>query len=218
MTAPGTVLLDFDGTITRADVGNRLLHRLSGGAIDRVVDSWKQGGMGSRECLIRECALARGTREDVLAFAGAQPVDPGVGPFLESARRYGWTVRVVSDGLDVYIRAILEREGWDVPVETNRAWFAGDRILPAFPYAGRGCGRCGTCKGGAVEAAAPPVVFVGNGLSDRCAAGVADRLYAKDDLARHCDAAGIPYEPYTGFADIERSLFGAHRGATGTDS
>lgn len=202
----GTVLVDFDGTISVADVGNRLLDELTGGRAMRVVDSWKRGEMGSRECLIRECALARGTREEVRAFAARQAVDPSFASFLGRAERDGWRVRVVSDGLDAYIRVILDREGWStLPLEANRVRFTAGRLLPSFPYAGRGCGRCGNCKGGAVAAARRygPVVFVGNGLSDRCGAREADLVFAKDDLARFCRRENIPFAPFRTFEDVD---------------
>jgi 2,3-diketo-5-methylthio-1-phosphopentane phosphatase len=206
---PGTILVDFDGTVTQVDVGNRLFHRLTGGRARTVVDLWKSGAIGSRECLIRECALARGTRETVLEVARDIALDPGFVSFLEAAGERGWRVRVVSDGLDVYIRAILEREGLGhLPIEANRVRFVNERLLPVFPYTGRGCGRCGNCKGGAVDEAARngPVVFVGNGLSDRCGALRAPRVFAKGDLARFCRDEGIEFEPFQTFNDVRRGL------------
>ena len=205
----GAVLVDFDGTVSRVDVGNLLFRRLTGGRAMEVVDSWKRGGMSSRECLIRECALARGTRDEVLRFALDQPVDAAFAPFVRRAIDAGRRVRVVSDGLDVYIRAILEREGLGaLPLEANRVRFAGDRLLPSFPFAGRGCGSCGNCKGGAVEAARGdgPVIFVGNGLSDRCGARAADIVFAKDDLAAFCRDERIPFHPYETFDDVDATI------------
>jgi 2,3-diketo-5-methylthio-1-phosphopentane phosphatase len=202
----GSVLVDFDGTVSVADVGNLLFRRLTGGRAGEVVDSWKRGGMGSRECLIRECALARGTREEVVRFALDQPVDSTFAPFVRRALAAGRRVRVVSDGLDVYIRAILEREGLGaLPLEANRVRFAGDRLLPSFPHAGRGCGACGNCKGGAVEAVRGdgPVIFVGNGLSDRCGARAADVVFAKDDLAGFCRNEQIRFHPFSTFDDVD---------------
>ena len=205
----GTLLVDFDGTISTHDVGNLLFRRLTGGRAMEVVDLWKQGAMTSRECMIRECALARGAREEVVTFALEQPVDPTFAPFMRRATDAGWDLRVASDGLDVYIRAILEREGLGaLPLEANRVRFAAGRLLPSFPFAGRGCGSCGNCKGGAVAAARGdgPVIFVGNGLSDRCGARAADFTFAKDDLAEFCRAEKIPFHPFRTFDDVDMAV------------
>ncbi len=205
----GAVLVDFDGTVSVGDVGNLLFRRLTGGRATEVIDLWKRGGMTSRELMIRECALARGARDEVLAFALEQPVDPTFASFVRRAEAAGRRVSVVSDGLDVYIRAILEREGLGaLPLEANRVRFAGDRLLPSFPFGGRGCGGCGNCKGGAVEAARGdgPVLFVGNGLSDRCGARAADVVYAKDDLAAFCRDEKIPFHPFSSFDDVDVTI------------
>jgi len=206
---PGTILVDFDGTVTQVDVGNRVFHTLTKGGAKAVVDLWKTGTIGSRECMIRECALARGTEGSILDLVREIPLDPGFLSFVSEVDRRGWRVRVVSDGLDLYIRSILEREGLGhLPVEANGIRFVQDRLLPTFPFTGRGCGRCGNCKGGAVQEAAREgnVIFVGNGLSDRCGARRAPRVFAKDDLARFCREEGITFESFETFEDVRRAV------------
>ncbi|RME18936.1 MAG: hypothetical protein D6800_14980, partial [Candidatus Zixiibacteriota bacterium] len=53
-----------------------------------------------------------------------------------------------------------------------------------------------------------PVVFVGDGYSDACAARRADVLYAKKDLAEYCRAEKIAYTLYDTFEDVARDLMG----------
>jgi 2-hydroxy-3-keto-5-methylthiopentenyl-1-phosphate phosphatase len=50
------------------------------------------------------------------------------------------------------------------------------------------------------------VVYVGDGYSDRCAALAADRVFARDGLARYLDAHGAAYEPYDDLHDVVRVL------------
>ena len=47
-------------------------------------------------------------------------------------------------------------------------------------------------------------MFVGDGLSDRCAAPRADVVYAKDDLMEFCVARGIAARPFMTFEDVAR--------------
>ena len=51
-----------------------------------------------------------------------------------------------------------------------------------------------------------PVVFVGDGYSDRCAALAADRVFARDGLARYLDEQGVAFEPFVGFRELGRAL------------
>jgi hypothetical protein len=61
--SPGAsiVLCDFDGTISTTDVGNRMFARFAGDGWEEVVQRWKDGKIGSRDCLEAECGLARAT-------------------------------------------------------------------------------------------------------------------------------------------------------------
>jgi 2-hydroxy-3-keto-5-methylthiopentenyl-1-phosphate phosphatase len=67
------------------------------------------------------------------------------------------------------------------------------------------CADCGEpCK----RAALPDgeLVYVGDGYSDRCAALRADRVFARDGLARFLEARGTPYEPYADLHEVAAAL------------
>ena len=61
------------------------------------------------------------------------------------------------------------------------------------------------------QAAGRQVVFIGDGESDRYAAGYADVVFAKDSLARFCLERGWPFEPWTTFAEIHAGWTGGWR-------
>ena len=68
------------------------------------------------------------------------------------------------------------------------------------------CVHCAeACKRGGLPDDGP-VVFVGDGYSDRCAALAADRVFARDGLARYLDRKGVRYEPFTDFEALTRTL------------
>ena len=50
------------------------------------------------------------------------------------------------------------------------------------------------------------LVYVGDGYSDRCAAQAADRIFARDGLARYLAARGVTFEPFDDLRDVARSL------------
>jgi 2-hydroxy-3-keto-5-methylthiopentenyl-1-phosphate phosphatase len=155
-------------------------------------------------------AMLRATEAELMATAAAQPHDPGFGSLVALARSAGIPVEVVSDGFGFFIPAAMERLGLaDLPIVTATTTFDGDRVSMTFPNGHPTCFVCGTCKRRRVlahQAAGRAVVFIGDGESDRYAAGYADVVFAKSSLVRLCLEYGWPFQRWTEFAEIERWL------------
>jgi len=125
--------------------------------------------------------------------------------FREFAGRHRPTI--VSAGFHELIAPVLEREGVDVEVRANRLERTPDGWRARFRDPSR-CGACGEpCKRATVLDGGP-VTFVGDGLSDRCAALAADRVFARDGLARWLEAQGAAYEPWVDFEQLSRTIAG----------
>jgi len=182
------VFSDFDGTVTQTDVTDEILTRLADPAWRGVEQEWVRGEIGSRECLERQMALVRASARELNALIDAVPVDPGFADFCRFAEHRALSFYVVSDGFDYVIR----------------------RVLTAFPHPAAGCEHgCATCKAGVMKRLGrghDPVVFIGDGLSDRFAAREADLVFAKHELLKYCLANGIAFEPFRTFADVQASL------------
>jgi 2-hydroxy-3-keto-5-methylthiopentenyl-1-phosphate phosphatase len=200
---------DFDGTVTPEDIGAALETRFSvhpPGVRETLLARWSADEIGHREVTEGLCAGLQVGRDEALAFARGHGVDPHFAAFVAEAEAAGEAVMVASEGLDFYILDALERAGLGhLAVAANRARFEGQRVIPEFPHAGRGCGRCGNCK--AVHVAAwretgRTVVFVGDGLSDRCGARAADCVIARGALLDWCRAHGIDARPFVDFRDV----------------
>jgi 2,3-diketo-5-methylthio-1-phosphopentane phosphatase len=206
-------LCDFDGTVARADVGNRFFLRFipDQAAHAALLDLWFAEDIGGREILARECALAEVGETEALAFADAHAaIDPSFPGFVAAVRGAGGDAAIASDGLLLYIRRILDASGLGgVEASANGLVFDGRRIAPVFgSLAGEGCGMCGSCKGAVLAQRArgyARTVFIGDGLSDRCGARAADVVYAKGDLTAWCERAGIAARPWSTFADVAAS-------------
>ena len=68
------------------------------------------------------------------------------------------------------------------------------------------CPVCGqACKRRTLPAEGP-IVYVGDGYSDRCAALAADRVFATRGLAQYLDELGVAYEPFDDLHDVTRGL------------
>jgi 2,3-diketo-5-methylthio-1-phosphopentane phosphatase len=206
--ADTSVFLDFDGTITRRDTCVHLLERLAPADWRRFSDAYAAGTIGSRECIQEEWALVRDAGEDVLrAVAAEVSVDPSFLALVGGLRAAGADVTVVSDGFGFHAEAVCQNAG--VPVITNAVeWSTGELTFPNLDRCCP-CSTCGTCKQAPIKEAGRrgrTTVFVGDGISDRKAALLADVLFAKDDLADWCDEAGVDYRPFATLADVARAL------------
>lgn len=207
------LVVDFDGTASRRDVGYRLLSHFARDESWKVFeDDPERGRVGSREAYRIVARLLEGTIEEWTAFAlDASALDPGLGALVELARQRAWPVEILSDGLGFYIRALLGREGIELPIRSNELVLAGQPpgVRIATPFVNPRCGRCGTCKAERVEAlsaAGWEVVYVGDGHSDLCAGPRARRLFAKGALAAHCRERGLPFEPFDTLHDVAAAL------------
>jgi len=206
------LFVDFDGTVTTQDVGNSIFSRymrsdLSGNeSHEALIRDWKAGYLSSEECLTRECALAVVTEPELKKNLDTYELTAG---FIETAgfcSSHDIPLTILSDGMDYYIRHILDRHGCgDIPFFSNRMWFENGGLACDFPYLDRGCGRCGNCKRHHIERLrrdGDHVVFAGDGYSDRFAIKSADRIFARRDLAGYCRKAGIDCYPFEDFFDI----------------
>ena len=111
---------------------------------------------------------------------------------------------VISAGFHELIEPVLRREGLELEVLANRVEARPDGWRVTFRDEAA-CATCGEpCKRGSV--AGEPYVYVGDGYSDRCAALAAERIFARDGLARHLDAQGVAYERFDDLHDVAAAL------------
>ncbi len=202
-----SVFLDFDGTITVRDVGVHILERVGTGDWREIDARYARGEIGSRECLIDEWDLVQGDEDLLREVAAEVPLDPDFEPLVRELRAAGAEVTVVSDGFGFYVHDACTAAGVDVL--TNTVDFATGEL--EFPHEDRccPCTSCGVCKQAPIKEARyrhRTTVLVGDGISDRKAAMLAEVVFAKGSLASWCDLSGVAYEPFTTLADVRRAL------------
>ncbi len=140
------VFLDFDGTISTADVGVHLLERLGAPGWREVDAEYVAGEIGSRVCLLDEWDLLPRDQGLLRSVAAEVPLDPDTESLVAGLRAAGAEVSVVSDGFGFYATERLAHLG--VPVVTNAVdWETG---ALEFPHEDRccACSSCGTSKSG----------------------------------------------------------------------
>lgn len=208
--------IDFDGTITTQDVVDLILERFAHPEWKKIEKDWAQGKIGSRECLSKQIALVSAARQEILALADTIKIDPHFVPFLKTLSAFNVPAVVVSDGFDVVIESVLKKCLREEPailknlsVYCNRlAWATERKIRPVFLSSPNSCPHgCANCKVRVMERIhgdKEKALFVGDGLSDRFAAGASDLAFAKGKLLEYCVEKNIAHECYADFSDINR--------------
>ena len=210
------VFCDFDGTITQLDVTDQILSQLAHPSWREIEQQWMQGLIGSRECLERQIALVDAPVEELHAAIDGVPLDSDFTAFCKFARKKRLPLYILSDGFDYVIRRVLKRAGVDRHFKSGTNLFAsalrveGRRLVPSFPHLPAPCAHgCATCKSaliGRLRERRRPVVFVGDGMSDRFAVELADVVFAKRHLLAYCRENGIAFHPFDTFSDVQVTL------------
>lgn len=210
------IFTDFDGTITLQDVGDAMFETFGGQACKEAVRQYREGTLSAVECFRQEC-LACGPvdLQRLNTFLDEQKIDPSFIDFVKWCRSQALDCVIVSDGMDYYIKYILDHHDLaDVNFFANELKFirVNDREVtfePLFPFRDEVCDRCACCKRNILLTQCADddiIVYIGEGYSDRCPARYADVVFAKDDLLTYCQKENISYHEYQSFADITKRM------------
>ncbi len=204
---PWSVLCDFDGTISLEDVTDSLLLHFARPGWLELEAAWRNGRIGSRECMAAQVALVDCSREELDAHVEGIGIDPAFGRFAATLEGQGVPLRVVSDGLDHVVESMLRREGIGaVPIVASHLVQVGPRAWALeFPHTCQSCtSASATCKCAWARAASPrSVLMIGDGASDFCVASRASLTFAKAGLLDHCAGSDLPHRAV---ADFEQAL------------
>jgi 2,3-diketo-5-methylthio-1-phosphopentane phosphatase len=202
------VLCDFDGTVSTVDMGNELLNRFTHKGWEQIDRAYCMGEIGSRVAYTQVASLFTGSRAQMLEFVRSRErMDPHFLEFYRFCQSNGMDIKIVSDGLDFYIDAILKKNNLhDIEFFSNVAVFHdGNKLSIEFPRINVECEKCGTCKKGVLRehrSHYDRVIYIGNGHSDVCPAKDADLVFAKEVLYETCRQDGTACVHYENFRDI----------------
>jgi 2-hydroxy-3-keto-5-methylthiopentenyl-1-phosphate phosphatase len=204
------VFLDFDGTLVEPNVAILVVQEFApeGRKLAREVDL----ALHAQKLTLREAweqeahALPAGRIPEMVEFVRRRaPLRAGARELLALLRRHGVPTTVLSGGLDVFIRPVLDREGIDLPVLSETAGRdTSEGLIVQHPFGHPTCRICGICKALIVEAPlrGPRSVFIGDGSTDRYAAEVADVVFARHRLLEFCRANAIPCYAFEDFGPV----------------
>ena len=214
------VLIDFDDTAAEQNVAGLLLERFGDPTWQAVQDRFRAGELTLKEyqeITFSNIRADRAVMQDyVKEHANLRPYFKEVWGFCLA---HGMPMAIVSQGLDFYIRALLDKEGLpQVPVYAVNTQFSPRGITYRYHYSRPGQERGGNSKGLVVERYKEQghyIIYAGDGRSDLEAAPKADMLFAHRSLAEECRRQEIAYRPFLDFQDILLALWEFHLNGKG---
>lgn len=210
------IFTDYDGTITQQDTIDLALDTFGRSDWRAVSKRLDDAGAGNIERMTAEFDGFHATREGLKRLIRDNiTIDEGFVRLVEYARRRGWPVVVLSQGVRESIETIFEKYGIE-GVEYHANAFTGDDGTLALSYpeyrtiSDGGCNDlCGVCKGGYIRAAGRSgftTVYIGDGITDRCAAGTADIVFATKYLRTWMAEEGREHIAFEAFDEILSEL------------
>ena len=202
------VLTDFDGTICTRDIGNEILNKFTDKSWEDIDRNYVKGKIGSRAAYEMISPLMKGSPKKMQRFVFDKgKLTPGFLKFYRLCKKNNLDMKIVSDGLDFYIKAILEEKGFnDIEFFSNASEFGvDDSIVIKFPAMNELCGRCGTCKNRILHSYRliyDRIIYIGDGQSDLCPSRSADLVFAKGVLLKKYQEESMNCVPFTDFSDI----------------
>jgi len=208
------VQCDFDNTIAEADISFILLDAFADGDWRQILREYREHKITVGVFSERAFAMIKADEKTMLdyLFAGNRvKIRPGFKELLDYCSGRGFKFVIVSNGLKFYIDAILQAiDVTDIEVFAAQTEFSPDGLR--ITYIGPdGQPMLDNFKRSYVElhlSQGYRVVYIGDGYSDIVPAGLADYIFARDDLLEHCQQNNIPHTPFNDLHDVVRGLEG----------
>ncbi|MCL2400948.1 MAG: MtnX-like HAD-IB family phosphatase [Defluviitaleaceae bacterium] len=220
------IVSDFDGTITQEDSNDLLFKKYGNDVNVKIEEDFCAGILGTRPAMAMHFESLHITMEEYYKFLEQHiHIDEGFDPLLNWIHEKNIPLFIVSAGFRQGIEHVLGQKRLEnIQVFANDLYINeesssdqnGQPIYPVFAESTASCikdfGPCGNCKRACIQNSGHQtrrqIVFVGDGLTDRCAAEEADLVFAKTDsaLAKYCSTHNLPYKPFDGFKDVLTDL------------
>jgi HAD superfamily phosphoserine phosphatase-like hydrolase len=207
-SAPLAIFSDFDGTISHPDTLNFLAETFSSAEFRRGIGRQITAGeISLRDGIQQEVSAIRGTLEEVLLFLKEHvQIDRGFPAFAAWCCQERIPLTILSAGIKDIIENLLGPYNLpQVKILANPLRIDQGRwsleFLDDTPWGHDKSRAVGEAKADGYRA-----VFLGDGLSDRGAAEMADLVFAKAGLARYCAEQQIPHRVFTSFSEVQNEL------------
>ena len=204
------VQCDFDGTITEEDVSFLLLDIFAQGDWRRLLQEYKGRKISVGYFNTKAFAMVKADKQTLLQpIKSKAKMRAGLHELVDCCLKRNFRLVIVSNGLDFYIKAMLE----DVGLEKLEVHAAQTQFYPEgleVQYIGpNGKELNDSIKEAYIKLFIKQgykVIYVGNGDSDIVPAKYAQQVFARDELLSRCKENNLEYKPFENLTDVVREL------------
>lgn len=203
---------DFDGTITQRDTLHVIVEAYGAANLWAELEPrLRSGEITVEQAMQEEFAAVRATPEQVREVVREHaPLRPGFPDFVRWCDHAGHRLIIFSNGFRSVIEPVLDdADLGHLEVVAHDAAFSADGCRLIWSARGSRCELCGRpCKRRPLRERwhGEQLVYLGDGISDRCVSLLADVIFARDGLAEHLAGEGVAYVPFDDFHQVRALL------------
>lgn len=207
------IFVDFDGTITKQDVGEMIFRKFGNPEkTEKIISDYLSKKISAKECWIQLCeTTGQIDINDFNSFIDSMEVDETFHHLVKFSVDTSSEMIILSDGFDYYIDRVLTKAGFsDLKYFSNKLRISDDaKLHPEFPHSDEMSISSANCKWNHIlnhSSEEDYTVFIGDGLSDNETVHYCDYVFAKDSLLRFCEMERITFFPFKNFNDVAQKL------------
>ena len=201
---------DFDGTITEGDISFLILDEFATGDWRQLLAQYKEKKISVGCFNTKAFTMIKEDKQTLERFVREKArIKAGFFKLLTYCQQRGFRFVIVSNGLDFYIRTILDNIGADnIEVYAAQARFGTDCIETHY------LGPEDTELHDDFKEAYTRyfiksgyrVIYVGNGASDASSAYLTHHVFATGPLLVHCQETKLNFTPFNDLNDVVKGL------------
>jgi 2-hydroxy-3-keto-5-methylthiopentenyl-1-phosphate phosphatase len=203
------IFVDFDGTISKQDIGESIFRRFGNKEkVDSIIKKLLSDEITAKQCWLSLCdSVDKLEKKELDEFIDSIEIDHTFHNLVDYGKKNEMELFVISDGFNYYIDRVFEKENLrEIKYYSNKLEIdLNNKLVPTFPYLDQNCTTSANCKRNHIinnSGEDEFTIFIGDGNSDKYTVQFCDFIFAKDDLLKYCEVERITYFPFNNFNDV----------------
>ena len=182
------IFVDFDGTISKQDIGEEIFRKFGNPEkVEKIIEKLLSDQITAKESWLSLCEAVENLNKNELdEFINSMEIDETFSRFVDYCKDNEMELFVISDGFNYYIDRVFERENLkDLKYYSNKLTIdSNNKLVPSFPYLDHNCTSSANCKRNHIinnSGEDEYTIFIGDGNSDKYTVQFCDFIFVLRD-------------------------------------